>query len=143
MNSIVPAILAGNCVILRHSAQTPLCAERFAEAFAAAGLPRGVFQILHTTHADVERLIASPGIDFVCFTGSVDAGHVVQRAAAERFIGIGLELGGKDPAYVRADADLDHAVDGVVDGAFFNSGQSCCGIATIQNATWSQLHKSI
>jgi acyl-CoA reductase-like NAD-dependent aldehyde dehydrogenase len=131
VNSIVPAILAGNCVILRHSAQTPLCAERFAEAFAAAGLPEGVFQQLHTTHADAERLIASPGVDFVCFTGSVDAGHAVQRAAAERFIGIGLELGGKDPAYVRADADLDHAVDGVVDGAFFNSGQSCCGIERV------------
>jgi len=131
VNSIVPAILAGNCVILRHSAQTPLCAERFAEGFAAAGLPEGVFQVLHTTHADVERLIASPGIDFVCFTGSVDAGHTVQRAAAERFIGMGLELGGKDPAYVRADADLDHAADGVVDGAFFNSGQSCCGIERV------------
>ncbi|MDH3226061.1 MAG: aldehyde dehydrogenase family protein [Thermoleophilia bacterium] len=131
VNSVVPALLAGNAVLLRHSAQTPLCAERIAEAFAEAGLPEGVFRFLHTSHADAEKLIASPGVDYVAFTGSVAAGRSVQRAAAERFIGVGLELGGKDPAYVRADADLAAASEGIVDGAFFNSGQSCCGIERV------------
>ncbi len=131
VNSIVPALMAGNTVVLRHSSQTPLCAERFAAAFAAAGLPEGVFQALHCDHGATERLIAADGIDFVAFTGSVGAGRAVQRAASERFIGLGLELGGKDPAYVRADADLEHAVAELVDGAFFNAGQSCCGIERI------------
>lgn len=131
VNSVVPAILAGNAVVLRHSSQTPLCAERFAEAFEEAELPAGVFQYLHAGHAETERLIARPGVDFVAFTGSVDAGHRVQRAVSDRFIGTGLELGGKDPAYVRADARLDHAVESLVDGAFYNSGQSCCGIERI------------
>jgi len=118
-------------VILRHSAQTPLCSERMAEAALSAGLERGLLQALHASHADTARLVASPGIDFVAFTGSVDAGRAVQRAAALRFIGVGLELGGKDPAYVRPDADLDHAVANLVDGAFYNAGQSCCGIERI------------
>ncbi|MBI3451941.1 MAG: aldehyde dehydrogenase family protein, partial [Rhodospirillales bacterium] len=131
VNAVVPAILAGNAVILKHSAQTPLVAERFAEGFAAADLPKGVFQILHLSHADTEAVIKSPDVDFVAFTGSVEGGHAVQRAAAERFIGTGLELGGKDPAYVRPDANLDHAVENLVDGSFFNSGQSCCGIERI------------
>lgn len=132
VNSVVPALMAGNSVLLRHSAQTPLCAERLSEAFAAAGMPKGVFQHVHAGHEDTERLIAAPdGPDFVAFTGSVGAGHAVQQAAATRFIGLGLELGGKDPAYVRADAALDHAVENLVDGAFFNAGQSCCGIERI------------
>jgi acyl-CoA reductase-like NAD-dependent aldehyde dehydrogenase len=131
VNSVVPALAAGNAVILRHSAQTPLCAERFAEAFAAAELPDGLFAVLHCDHAATERLIASPGVDFVAFTGSTDGGRAIQRAAARRFRGIGLELGGKDPAYVRPDADLAHAVAELVDGAFFNAGQSCCGIERI------------
>jgi acyl-CoA reductase-like NAD-dependent aldehyde dehydrogenase len=131
VNAIVPALMAGNAVILKHSHQTPLCAERFAEAFKAAGLPEGVFQFLHMSHEATAKLIAHDGIDFVSFTGSVPGGHAVQEAAAKRFIGAGLELGGKDPAYVRADAKLDHAIENVVDGAFFNSGQSCCGIERI------------
>ena len=131
VNSIVPALMAGNAVILKHSAQTPLAAERFAEAFKTAGLPEGVFQYLHLGHEQALKLIGHDGIDFVAFTGSVPAGHAVQGAAAERFIGLGLELGGKDPAYVRPDAKLEHAVAGLVDGAFFNSGQSCCGIERI------------
>jgi acyl-CoA reductase-like NAD-dependent aldehyde dehydrogenase len=131
VNAIVPALLAGNAVILKHSAQTPLVAERFAEGFAAAGLPKGVFQVLHLSHADTESIIKSDAVDFVAFTGSVEGGHAVQRAAADRFIATGLELGGKDPAYVRADANLAHAVENLVDGAFFNSGQSCCGIERI------------
>jgi len=131
VNSVVPAILAGNAVLLKHSAQTPLCAERFAEAFRAAGLPQDLFHALHLSHADTEAVIRSPSVDFVAFTGSVDAGHSVQRAASGRFIGTGLELGGKDPAYVRHDANLEHAIESLVDGAFFNSGQSCCGIERI------------
>ncbi|MDD9876501.1 MAG: aldehyde dehydrogenase family protein [Magnetovibrio sp.] len=131
VNSVIPAIMAGNTVILKHSAQTPLCAERYADAFRAAGLPDGVFQYLHLTHADTERLVQAPEVDFVAFTGSVPGGAMVERAAAGRFIGVGLELGGKDPAYVRPDADIDHAVENLTDGAFFNSGQSCCGIERI------------
>lgn len=131
INAVLPAILAGNSVILKHSAQTPLCAERLYEAFQAAGLPEGVFQYLHLTHAATEAIIKDERIDFVAFTGSVPGGTMVETAAAGRFIGVGLELGGKDPAYVRADADIPHAVDTSMDGAFFNSGQSCCGIERI------------
>lgn len=131
VNSVVPAIMAGNAVLLKHSAQTPLAAERFAECFAEAGLPAGVFQVLHLTHADTERLVGDRRIGFVAFTGSVEGGAAIQRAAANRFIPIGLELGGNDPAYVREDVDLAHAVENLVDGAFFNSGQSCCGIGRI------------
>lgn len=131
VNAIVPALLAGNVVVLKHSAQTPLMAERFAAAFRTADLPDGVFQYLHTTHHDTIEMIHSPAVNFVCFTGSVAGGIAVEEAAAGRFIGVGLELGGNDPAYVRADADLAHAVETLVDGAFFNSGQSCCGIQRI------------
>ncbi|MGF6724527.1 acyl-CoA reductase-like NAD-dependent aldehyde dehydrogenase [Paraburkholderia sp. GAS41] len=131
VNSIVPALLAGNAVILKHSDQTPLCAELIHQAFVQAGLPEGVFQYLHADHERVGRLIRSSEIGFVCFTGSVGGGRIVEEAAAGRFIGVGLELGGNDPAYVRSDAKLDHAVETLVDGAFFNSGQSCCGIQRI------------
>lgn len=131
VNSVVPALMAGNAVILKHSAQTPLCAERFEECLRAAGLPEGVFQALHMSHEDTERVIADSRIDFVAFTGSVAGGHAVQRAAAERFIGTGLELGGCDPVYVRHDANLAHAIENIVDGAYFNSGQSCCGLQRI------------
>ncbi|EJO91575.1 aldehyde dehydrogenase [Ectopseudomonas mendocina DLHK] len=131
VNAVMPALLAGNAVLLKHSAQTPLCAERMVEAFAEAGLPEGVFQYLHLSHGETEALIRAPTINHVAFTGSVPGGAMVERAAAGRFISVGLELGGKDPAYVRADADLAHAVETAIDGAFFNSGQSCCGIERI------------
>jgi acyl-CoA reductase-like NAD-dependent aldehyde dehydrogenase len=131
VNSVVPALMAGNAVILKHSAQTPLCAERFEACLREAGLPEGLFRALHLSHDHTTRLIGDPRVDFVAFTGSVDGGHAVQRAAASRFIGTGLELGGCDPAYVREDANLAHAVENLVDGAFFNSGQSCCGIQRI------------
>jgi acyl-CoA reductase-like NAD-dependent aldehyde dehydrogenase len=131
VNSVVPALMAGNAVVLKHSAQTPLCAERFATALHDAGLPPGVFQSLHMSHEDTERAIRDPRVDFVAFTGSVAGGHAVQRAAAERFIGTGLELGGCDPVYVRNDANLAHAIENIVDGAYFNSGQSCCGLQRI------------
>ena len=131
VNAIMPALLAGNSVILKHSAQTPLCAERLQQAFDEAGLPSGVFQYLHLNHADTEAVIQSPLVDYVAFTGSVPGGEMVERAAAGRFIGVGLELGGKDPAYVRKDANLQYAIETVTDGAMFNSGQSCCGIERV------------
>ena len=131
VNSVVPALMAGNVVILKHSAQTPLVAERFARAAEQVGLPEGVLQFVHCSHEQVEQLIRCPEVDYVAFTGSVDGGHAVQRAAASRFIAIGLELGGKDPAYVREDADVGWTVDNLVDGAFFNSGQSCCAVERI------------
>ena len=131
VNAIMPALLAGNAVVLKHSAQTPLCAERLQQAFSDAGLPDGVFQYLHLSHADTEAVIQSEEIDFVAFTGSVPGGEMVERAAVGRFIGVGLELGGKDPAYVRKDANLQHAIETVTDGAMFNTGQSCCGIERV------------
>ncbi|WP_026871213.1 aldehyde dehydrogenase family protein [Inquilinus limosus] len=129
VNAVVPALMAGNAVILKHSHQTPLCAERFAEALA--DLPPGVFQHIHADHETTAKMIGSGAVDFVAFTGSVPGGRAVEEAASGRFVGVGLELGGKDPGYVRADADLKHAVETLVDGAFFNSGQSCCGIERI------------
>ncbi|MBL8587680.1 MAG: aldehyde dehydrogenase family protein [Methylobacteriaceae bacterium] len=131
VNSIVPALMAGNAVILKHAAQTILVGERFQKAFDAAGLPEGLFQTLVLTHDDTLAIIAGGEVDHVCFTGSVEAGRAIERAAAGTFTGVGLELGGKDPAYVRADCHFDHAVENVVDGAFFNSGQSCCGIERV------------
>ena len=131
VNSIVPALLAGNSVILKHATQTLLCAERYDEAFRAAGLPAGVFQHVHATHDDIAGMIADERIGYVSFTGSVAGGHAIQAAASRRFIGTGLELGGKDPAYVRPDADLAYSVAETVDGSFFNAGQSCCGIERI------------
>jgi acyl-CoA reductase-like NAD-dependent aldehyde dehydrogenase len=131
VNAVVPALLAGNGVILKMAQQTPLVAERYAEAFAAAGLPAGVFRFLHVGHDQTARLIADPRVAVVAFTGSVEGGHAVQRAAAGRFIATGLELGGKDPAYVRADADLSSSIENLVDGSYFNSGQSCCGVERI------------
>ena len=131
VNAILPALIAGNAVVLKHSHQTPLCAERFAEAFASAGLPGGIFQFLHLSHADATQLMADSRVASVCFTGSVAGGRAVVAATAAGFATTGLELGGKDPAYVRADASLAHAIATLTDGAFFNAGQSCCGIKRI------------
>ena len=131
INSIVPALMAGNSVILKPSAQVPLCGEHFTQAFEATGIPEGVIQNLFLSHADTEKIIGSREMDFVCFTGSVAAGQRIEQAAAGTFVGVSLELGGKDPAYVREDADFDSSVESLVDGAFFNSGQSCCGIERI------------
>ncbi|ANP89930.1 aldehyde dehydrogenase family protein [Rhizobium leguminosarum] len=131
VNTVVPAIIAGNSVILKHAPQTPLSGERFAKAFETIRLPSDVFQVITVTNSDAERIIADQRIDYVAFTGSVRTGRLVQKAAANRFIGVGLELGGKDPAYIRADADVAFSVENIVDGAFFNSGQSCCGIERI------------
>lgn len=131
VNSIVPALMAGNAVLLKHASQTLLVGERFAAAAQQAGLPVGIFQNLVLGHADTEKLIASGQIDHVNFTGSVEGGRRIEKAAAGTFTTLGLELGGKDPAYVRPDANLDHAAENLADGAFFNSGQSCCGVERI------------
>ena len=131
VNAVWPALLAGNTVILKHSHQTPLCSERFASAMARAGVPDGVFQPLHLSHEGTAALMQHDDVGFGAFTGSLAGGLAVQQAMAGRLIGVGLELGGKDPAYVRHDADIDHAVAELASGAFFNSGQSCCGIERI------------
>lgn len=131
VNTIIPALMAGNSVILKHATQTLLAGERFAEAFEKAGLPKGVFQNVVLDHASTERLLASGTIDHVNFTGSVGGGRAIEKAAAGTFMTMGLELGGKDPAYVLPDVNLDHAVANLVDGAYFNSGQCCCGIERI------------
>jgi acyl-CoA reductase-like NAD-dependent aldehyde dehydrogenase len=131
VNAVVPALLAGNAVVLKVASQTPLVAERYSAGLEAAGLPPGVFQHLHTDHEAVASMVADARVGFVAFTGSVAGGHAVQQAAATRFVGTGLELGGKDPAYVRADAALDATVAELVDGVYFNAGQSCCGIERI------------
>ncbi len=131
VNSIIPALIAGNAVILKHAAQTILVGDRFQEAFDKTGLPKGLFQTLALTHGDTTKIIASNSVDLVCFTGSTSAGQIIERAGAGTFTNIGLELGGKDPAYVRADVNLEHAIENLVDGAFYNSGQCCCGIERI------------
>ncbi len=131
INAVVAAIMSGNTVILKASSQTPLSAERFSEAFEAAGLPEGVYQYLHLTREATAKLIEQSGINHVMFTGSVEGGRTIKQAAAHRFITVGLELGGKDPAYVREDAPVEYTVRQLVDGAFYNAGQSCCAVERI------------
>jgi acyl-CoA reductase-like NAD-dependent aldehyde dehydrogenase len=131
VNSIVPALVAGNTVVLKHASQTLLTGDRFAVAARAAGIPEGVFTHLVLTHAQTAEALGRGLVDQVNFTGSVPGGRAIEQAVAGTFTGVGLELGGKDPAYVRADADLAHAAAEIVDGAFFNSGQSCCGIERV------------
>lgn len=131
VNALIPALLAGNAVILKHSDQTPLCGERLAEGLRAAGLPEGLCQVLYMDHGGLGQFIGGACVDYVAFTGSVEGGTAVCRAAAESRLAVGLELGGKDAAYVRADADLPRAAAGLVSGAFYNAGQSCCAIERI------------
>ena len=131
VNSIIPGLMAGNAVMLKHATQTILAGDRFQLAMDRAGLPKGLFQNLVLSHQDTLTLIGSGQVDQICFTGSVASGRAIEQAAAGTFAGVGLELGGKDPAYVRSDADLTHAVENLVDGSFFNSGQCCCGIERI------------
>ena len=130
VNSIIPAMASGNTVILKHSAQTPLCAEQLYKS-AKKTLPKDVFNYLHLNHEDGLKVVSDKRINFVSFTGSVKAGYDVQRATHTKFIDMALELGGKDPAYARHDCDLEKTVENLVDGSFFNSGQSCCGIERI------------
>ena len=131
INTIMPALMAGNVIVLKHAAQTLLVGERLAKAFEIAGLPKGVFQNIVLTHQGTEKLLGSGLVDHVNFTGSVAGGRAIEKALAGTFATLGLELGGKDPAYVRADADLDYAVGNLVDGAFYNAGQCCCGIERV------------
>ena len=131
INVVVPAVLAGNAVVLRHSPRSPGVGDAFAAAFAAAGAPPGLVQSIHCSHATTEGMVGDRRVDHVAFTGSVLGGHRVQAAAKDRFIEVGLELGGNDAAYVAADADLEKAVDGIVDGACYNAGQSCCAVERV------------
>ncbi|HPO13655.1 MAG TPA: aldehyde dehydrogenase family protein [Candidatus Hydrogenedentes bacterium] len=131
VNVVAPAVLAGNAVIIKHSSKTPLCARAFTEAFAKAGAPKWLVQDIVADHHVTDLFIKHPGINHVSFTGSVRGGHEVVQSATNRFIDVGLELGGKDPAYVCADAPFDFSVDNCVDGAFYNAGQSCCAIERV------------
>ncbi|KAI0812702.1 NAD-aldehyde dehydrogenase [Irpex lacteus] len=143
INSVLPALVAGNAVILKPSPQTPLAGERFVSALRKAGVPNGVVTTLHLNPSQTRYAAAHPQVSFVSFTGSVQGGRGVEQAVVngdahvlegkERvgLTGVGLELGGKDPAYVRPDADLQYTVGELVDGAFFNSGQSCCAVERI------------
>lgn len=131
INTIAPALIAGNAVMLKHASQTPLVGERMAAAFHAAGIPQDVFQNVFLDHKTTSELISDRAFGFVNFTGSVGGGKAIEAAASGTFTGIGLELGGKDPGYVMDDANIDAAVDTLIDGAMFNSGQCCCGIERI------------
>ena len=131
INTIAPALMAGNTVVLKHASQTLLVGERLVQAFVEVGVPADVFQNVFLDHETTSALIAAGSFNFVNFTGSVEGGRSIERAAAGTFTGLGLELGGKDPGYVMEDADLDAAVDTLMDGATFNSGQCCCGIERI------------
>ncbi|KAI0876013.1 aldehyde dehydrogenase [Hypoxylon argillaceum] len=132
VNSLIPALLAGNTVILKPSPQTPTIAEHVTKIFAEAGLPAGVLQYFHCgSPSNMESMVRDPKISLICFTGSVAGGLAVQKAASDRIVHVGLELGGKDPAYVRDDVDIDWAAAEIVDGSIFNSGQSCCAIERV------------
>ncbi|MGZ2403701.1 aldehyde dehydrogenase family protein [Rhizobium ruizarguesonis] len=131
INTIAPALMAGNTVVLKHASQTLLVGERLVQAFIEAGVPEDVFQNVFLDHETTSALIAAGSFNFVNFTGSVEGGRSMERAAAGTFTGLGLELGGKDPGYVMEDADLEAAVDTLMDGATYNSGQCCCGIERI------------
>ncbi|QIE46243.1 aldehyde dehydrogenase family protein [Pseudohalocynthiibacter aestuariivivens] len=131
INTVAPALIAGNAVMLKHATQTLLVGERMARAFHAAGVPEDVFQNVFLDHDTTSALIAARAFDFVNFTGSVGGGRAMEQAAAGTFTPVSTELGGKDPGYVMEDADLDSAVDTLIDGAMFNSGQCCCGIERI------------
>ncbi|MFI5316565.1 MAG: aldehyde dehydrogenase family protein [Myxococcota bacterium] len=128
VNVVMPAVLAGNAVIVKHSPRSPLCGPMFADAFRDAGADPRIVQSLDCTHEQSERMVADPRVDHVVFTGSVYGGTRISQAAAGRFLQIGYELGGNDPAYVAEDADLARSVDGLVDGAMYNAGQSCCAV---------------
>ncbi len=131
INTIAPALIAGNAVVLKHATQTLLAGDRLAAAFHSAGVPEQLFVNICLDHETTAALIADGLFDFINFTGSVGGGRAMERAAAGTFTGVGTELGGKDPGYVMDDANLDAAVATLVDAAMFNSGQCCCGIERI------------
>ena len=132
VNNVVPALLAGNSILLKQSPQTPKCADLFVETFHEAGVPKQVIQVMHTDDKGADYLVQHPGIHYVSFTGSIAIGKTIRKAIGNSenslSIGLGMELGGKDPAYVLPDCDLDFAVENIIDGAFFNTGQCCCSI---------------
>lgn len=131
INTIVPALMAGNAVVIKHATQTLLVGERIVAAFREAGLPSDLFINLYLDHGTTEALITRGAFDFINFTGSVNGGKAIERAAAGTFTPLGLELGGKDPGYVAEDADLDWSAEVLMDAAMYNSGQCCCGIERI------------
>ena len=133
LNAVLPAIIAGNTVVMKHSSQTALVAEHFADCFKKASLPKDVFQVLNMSHEATASAISSGLVDQVGFTGSTSGGRAVMAAvaAAPNFPATCLELGGKDPAYVRPDANIAFAAENIVDAGYFNSGQSCCAIERI------------
>ena len=131
INTVAPALIAGNAVILKPATQTLLAGDRMARAFHSAGIPEDVFANVPLDHDTTSALIAERAFDFVNFTGSVEGGEAMERAAAGTFVPVSTELGGKDPGYVMDDADLDAAVETLMDGAMFNAGQCCCGIERI------------
>jgi acyl-CoA reductase-like NAD-dependent aldehyde dehydrogenase len=133
INVVIPAILAGNSVVLKHADRTANVAEFIEEMFDIAGAPKGLVQAVHAPHQLVADMIQNPDLAYVAFTGSVKGGRVVYESVAKapRFIDVGLELGGKDAAYVSKYADVKNAIENVVDGAMYNSGQSCCAVERV------------
>lgn len=134
VNTLIPALASGNSVIIKHAPQTAPVGDNVKEAFTSAGLPEGILESIHLTNKDTEALVGNPKIDYVSLVGSIGAGQAVNRKAStssESFVRVSLELGGCDAAYIRHDADIERAAEGVADGAFFNSGQSCCGIQRV------------
>ena len=131
INVIVPALLAGNAVLVKHARLTPLCGDAFVEAFRKTSLPPNLVASIHVGHNTIRKLIEARSVDFVAFTGSVEGGREVYQAASSQLLDMGLELGGKDPAFVAEDANFTFAVENLVDGAFYNAGQSCCAVERI------------
>ena len=131
VNIIIPALVAGNAVLIKHARLTPLCGDAFADALHKTSLPPDLVQSVHVTHATIRKLIDTRAVDFISFTGSVEGGREVYKAASTQLIDMGLELGGKDPAFVREDANFNFTVENLVDGAFYNAGQSCCAVERI------------
>ncbi len=131
VNVIVPALAAGNAVLIKHARLTPLCGDAFVEAFRKTDLPPDLIASVHVTHETVRKLIEARAVDFISFTGSVEGGRQVYQEASKQLLDMGLELGGKDPAFVCEDANFTFTVENLVDGAFYNAGQSCCAVERI------------
>jgi aldehyde dehydrogenase (NAD+) len=123
---IAPALAAGNTVVLKPAEFTPLTALAFAEICHEIGLPAGVVNIVTGDGATGEALVKHPDVDKIAFTGSTEVGRAIRAATASSHKRLSLELGGKSPFVVFEDADLDGAVEGLVDGIWFNQGQVCC-----------------
>lgn len=131
INTLIPALLSGNSVLIKHSSQTPTVAENIVQLLLEAGLPENVCQYLHISHKNTTDIIAGNNVDYVAFTGSNPGGREIIKALGNCMHHASLELGGKDAAYVKQDADLDYTVAQLVDGSFYNTGQSCCAVERI------------